>query len=57
MEGDGASRKKIIIASIDPESPVGNSLLREGDVILEINGTAVVDAKHVSKLIRGSSRR
>ncbi|CAB4005122.1 PDZ domain-containing 8-like, partial [Paramuricea clavata] len=55
-EGD-SNRKKIVIDSIDPESPVDYSSLKEGDIILEINGMPVVDAKQASKLIRGSSRR
>lgn len=55
-DGDN-SQKKIIIDSIDRESPVDYSSLKEGDIILEINGMAVVDAKQASKLIRGSSRR
>lgn len=55
-EGDG-NQKKIVIDSIDPDSPVDYSSLKEGDVILEINGMPVIDAKQVSKLIRGSSRR
>ena len=55
-EGD-SNPKKIVIDSIDPESPVDYSSLKEGDIILEINGMPVVDAKQVSKLIRGSSRR
>ena len=54
--GDG-SQKKIVIDSIDADSPVDYSSLKEGDVILEINGMPVTDAKQVSKLIRGSNRR
>ena len=55
-EGDG-NQRKIVIDSIDPDSPVDYSSLKEGDVILEINGMPVIDAKQASKLIRGSSRR
>ena len=55
-EGDN-NQNKIVIDSIDPDSPVDYSSLKEGDIILEINGMPVDDAKQVSKLIRGSSRR
>ena len=54
---EDGNQKKIVIDSIDPESPVASSDLKEGDIILEINGMPVFDAKQVSKLIRGSSRR
>lgn len=55
-EGD-VSQKKIVVDNIDPESPAGHSSLKEGDIILEINGINVVDAKQVSKLIKTSSSR
>ncbi|XP_028405237.1 PDZ domain-containing protein 8-like [Dendronephthya gigantea] len=55
-DGDN-NQKKIVIDSIDQETPVGYSSLKEGDIILEINGMPVGDAKQVSKLIRGSGRR
>jgi C-terminal processing protease CtpA/Prc len=55
--GGDNNLKKIVIDSIDPDSPVDYSSLKEGDIILEINGMPVVDAKQASKLIRGSSRR
>lgn len=55
-EGDG-TQMKIVVDSIDPESPAGYSSLKEGDIILEINGKNVTDAKDVAKLIKTSSRR
>ena len=55
-EGD-LNQKKIVVDSVDPESPAGYSSLKEGDIILEINGKNVTDAKQVAKLIKMSNRR